>query len=115
MDQVRETMNLGNMCGGRILGKVDHEIEKVLKNIVDPNTPAEQKRKIVLTLTFIPADNRELGTIMFSCESKLAAATIEKGNFFIARRADNTVRGYARDPKQSELFQEEKSASGTPQ
>lgn len=111
METARPTMNLGNLCEGKILEVVDSTIEKVLKNIVDPTTAAEQKREIIIKLKFEPAENRELGTVSFTCEAKLASIKPAKGNFFIARRTDGSVRGYARDPKQSELFEEEKPAT----
>jgi hypothetical protein len=111
MDTVRETMNLGNLCGGKILEVADHTIGKVLANICDLSTPAEQKRQVIIKLNFEPAENRELGTVSFTCEAKLASVKPAKGNFFIARKADGSVRGYARDPKQSELFNEEKPAT----
>lgn len=87
MDTVRETMNLGNLCGGKILEVADHTIDQVLKNICDPSTPAEQKREVIIKLKFEPAENRELGTVSFSCEAKLASVKPAKGNFFIARKA----------------------------
>ncbi len=112
---VRETMNLGNLCGGKILEVADDTIDKVLKNIVDPSTPAEQKRSVIIKLVFEPAENRELGAVSFTCEAKLASVKPAKGNFFIARRANGDIRGYARDPKQSELFREEPTATPQPQ
>jgi hypothetical protein len=105
MDQ--PTMNLGNLCGGDILKAADQTLDKILKNIVDISTAPEQKRELVIKVKFEPAENRELGTVSFTCEAKLASIKPTKGNFFIARRSDGTVRGYARDPKQSELFQRE--------
>jgi hypothetical protein len=111
----RETMNLGNICEGKVLDVVDDTIQKVLNNIRDLKTPAEQKREIVIKLKFEPSENRELGTVSFTCEAKLASIKPAKGNFFIAQRADGTVRGYARDPKQSELFAAEKTPTSQPQ
>lgn len=106
-----ETMNLGNLCGGRILEVVDHEISRVLKNIVDPSTPAEAKRSITIKLLFEPDENREMGQVKFSCEAKLAGVRMQKGNFFLARRSDGSVHGYARDPKQLAIFAAEPSPS----
>src|ERR1700690_1206103 len=111
----RETMNLGNICEGKGLDVVDNTIQKVLNNIADLSTPAEQKREVIIKLKFEPAENRELGTVSFTCEAKLASVKPAKGNFFMARRADGTVRGYARDPKQSELFAAEKTPTSQPQ
>src|ERR1700690_710684 len=100
----RETMNLGNICEGKGLDVVDNTIQKVLNNIRDLSTAAEQKREIIIKLKFEPAENRELGTVSFPCGAKLASIKPAKGNFFIAQRWDGTVPGYARDPKQAELF-----------
>lgn len=108
------TMNIGNLCGGKILEAADQTLDKILKNIVDISTAAEQKRELVIKIKFEPAENRELGTVSFTCEAKLASIKPNKGNFFIARRADGTVRGYARDPKQSELFAAEKPVTPQP-
>jgi hypothetical protein len=113
MDQ--PTMNLGNLCGGDILRVADTTLDKILKNIVDIQTPAEQKREMIIKVKFEPAENRELGTVSFTCEAKLASVKPSKGNFFIARRTDGSVRGYARDPKQTELFAAEKPLTPQPQ
>ena len=71
---VRETANIGNLCGGAIPEVFDRTLEQVMKNIADINCPAEQKREITLKISFKPAENRELGEVSFKCEAKLASA-----------------------------------------
>jgi hypothetical protein len=112
MDQ--STMNIGSLCGGSIPEVFDKTLNQVLKNITDINTPAEQKRQITITITFKPAENRELGEVSFKCEAKLASVKPAKGNFFLSRRGTE-VRGYCRDPKQETLFREETPATPEPQ
>lgn len=109
----RETMNIGNIAGGAIPEVFDKTLDSVLRNIADINTPAEQPREIVIKIKFKPAENRELGEVSFRCEAKLAGVKVAKGNFFIAKRGAD-IRGYARDPKQEQLFVEEKPATPRP-
>lgn len=47
------------MARGAILERVDHEMVKVLQNIMDSNTDPTAKRKMVLTLEFKPDAYRE--------------------------------------------------------
>lgn len=106
----RETMNIGNVARGSVPEVFEHALQQVLKNISDPNTSATQKREIVLKFTFKPSESREVGEITFQCSEKLASIKAAVGNFFLSRRG-NEVRGYARDPKQDDLFKEEKIES----
>lgn len=110
---VRETMNIGNICGGAIPEVFDKTLDSILRNISDINTTAEQPREIVIKIKFKPAENRELGEVSFKCEAKLAGVKAAKGNFFIAKRGGD-IRGYARDPKQEQLFAAEPTAAPRP-
>lgn len=38
--------------------RVDYEMDKVIQNILDPNTKATAKRKITLTIELTPDDER---------------------------------------------------------
>ena len=55
---VRETANIGNLCGGAIPEVFDRTLEQVMKNIADINCPAEQKREITLKISFKPVQKR---------------------------------------------------------
>jgi len=48
------------------------ELALVLENIADPNTPAEKKREIILTVTILPDKTREIGIITVDSRNKLA-------------------------------------------
>ena len=47
------------MARGAITERVDYEMGRVLQNILDPNTKAYAKRKITLTVEFLPDDERQ--------------------------------------------------------
>lgn len=110
----RETMNIGNIARGSVPEVFQHALEQVYKNISDINTSAEQKRGITLKFTFEPSETREVGEVTFACETKLASIKAAKGNFFLSKRGDQ-VRGYARDPRQDDLFKQEAPATPQPQ
>ena len=61
------------MAQGGFLEQVDHEMAKVIDNIVDPNTKATGKRKITVTMELTPDDSRQ--KIMVSFTTKLALVT----------------------------------------
>jgi hypothetical protein len=67
-------ISIESMAGGAAVEAVNHCINEVLQNIMDPNTTAKQKRQVVLTLSFIPNEHRNMMDISFTASSKLAAA-----------------------------------------
>ncbi len=60
------------MARGAILERADYETTRILDNILDPNTAATAKRKMTMTVTFVPDGDRQ--TIAVSCEVKSALA-----------------------------------------
>jgi len=53
------SINLNTFADGAIATKVERELERVIANIHDPNTEAEKKRKITITLTLSADEKRE--------------------------------------------------------
>jgi hypothetical protein len=113
VEQIRETMNIGNIARGSVPEVFEHALEQVLKNISDINTAPTQKRQITLKFVFKPSETREVGEVIFSCEEKLASIRPASGNFFLSK-TQSGIRGYARDPKQDELFAAQPSAAPKP-
>lgn len=72
------------MAKGAFEERVDREMDRVIDNILDMNTKATEKRKIILTLELVPDDERQ--TIGVSCQvkSKLAATNPVATSLFIA-------------------------------
>ena len=47
------------MARGAFQERVDLEMAKVIDNILDPNTKPTQKRKVTMTMEFVPDDDRQ--------------------------------------------------------
>lgn len=52
-----EVLTLATICGGAVQEKMDRALEKVAKNILDPNTDPGKKRIINLKITMRPKDD----------------------------------------------------------
>ncbi|KRK78775.1 hypothetical protein [Companilactobacillus nodensis] len=64
--------DLTEIGDGGVQEKFTREIEKVTKNILDPNTDPTTKRKIQIDLVFAPNDTRNAVGVMTTVKSKLA-------------------------------------------
>lgn len=60
MSQIVNKKSVLEMAMGAIAEITDYEVERVVANIMDPNTAAKAKRKITITLTFTPDDYDDL-------------------------------------------------------
>lgn len=88
-----------------------HELEKVAANIVDMNTSAKTKRKIVLTFTFEPDPEREETRITVESSVKLAQIKPYAKTAFMGKRNGKTTI-FAQDDKQVEMFDEQVTPLG---
>ena len=67
--------SLLQMAKGAIQERVDYEVSRVVDNILDMNTPAAAKRKVVLTLELIPDEERRVVKVNASAKATLAQVT----------------------------------------
>ena len=70
MKEDRLTKSMLDMASGAIKERVDVEMPKIIKNILDVNTNPTKPRKLTLTLTFTPDDMRQV--VATKCEVKTA-------------------------------------------
>lgn len=68
-------VNILELAKGAIQEQINCEMGKVMANIVDPNTDAKTARKLTITLTMKPDENREI--INFSAQIKAVLAPIK--------------------------------------
>lgn len=61
------------MTRGAFEERVDYEMDKVIQNILDPNTKATAKRKITLTIELTPDDERRQIQVSVTAKSTLAS------------------------------------------
>lgn len=67
-----EKTSILEMAQGAFQERADVEMKRVIDNILDPNTKANAKRKIVLTIELTPDSKRQQITVSVTAESKLA-------------------------------------------
>lgn len=65
-------VKLEEFAGGALQEKFDDAMEKVLTNLMDPNTPWKNKRKISVEITFTQNEDRDDTAVNVSVVSKLA-------------------------------------------
>lgn len=75
MPQIVNKKSVLEMAMGAIAEITDYEVERVVANIMDPNTNATAKRKITITLTFAPDDYRQ--QIGMDAQAKTTLAPIQ--------------------------------------
>lgn len=69
MNEQNQRDSIMSMARGAFEERVDYEMDKVIQNILDPNTKATAKRKITLTIELTPDDERR--TIGVSVTARL--------------------------------------------
>lgn len=84
---MRETqpVTLATLYGGAAIEAVDHELQNAMNNIVDVNTKAEAARMVTLKLTIKPNKERNIASITFYADSKLAPAEALETSVLIDR------------------------------
>ena len=96
-------VNLETFAGGALQEKFDDAMEKVLRNMLDPNTPWKNKRKITVEVAFEQDEERGDTSVTVSVTPKLAAVKpvstrmaigkdLETGTCY-AEEYGNSIRG----------------------
>jgi len=66
-----EKVSLTRLAKGAIEERIDLEVSKIIDNIQDPNTRADKKRTLTITIDFIPNAERNHVTLNTVVKSKL--------------------------------------------
>ena len=63
-------INIEQFSNGELTQQINREMEAVARNIADPNTEAKTARKITVTITMKPNEQRDFitGTDAWSCD-----------------------------------------------
>ncbi len=83
-----DTKSILQMARGAFQERVDLEMTKVMDNILDANTKPTQKRKITMTMEFVPDDERQNIGVNVVVKSTLAPTIPAKTSLWVA--GDNT-------------------------
>ena len=76
---------------GEILKKSDYELSKIIANINDPNTSDKKKRKLTITLTFEPVNDRK--EIILQSDVKAVLAPLNPTQVILANTCRTTEDG----------------------
>lgn len=101
-----EKLSFSTLAGGGVEEKLQYALDEVAANIADPNTDAKKTRKVTMTLTLKPNEQRTIANLEIDVKTSLAApvgisTTLmidvdEKGNA-VAQEI------YGKDPKQGTI------------
>lgn len=69
---MKEKQTLDAIARGGLVEQFNQEFDRVVENIYDPNTKAKFKRKITITMTLMPSDDRDLVETEILTKSTLA-------------------------------------------
>ena len=65
-------INIEKFSNGELTQQINREMEAVARNIADPNTEAKTARKITVTITLKPNEQRDFITTSITTKSTLA-------------------------------------------
>lgn len=80
------------------------ELQKVLANIADINTPATATRAVILQLILKPHSDRTVIETEFKCGSKIAAIETHKAKIYMGVTEGGDLIAFDADPRQMILF-----------
>lgn len=86
----KEKLTLATICGGAVQEKVDRALEKVARNILDPNVVPDKKRTVTLKITLKPSDEDQEDVIVtadvtYQLSPELGVST----NMFVSKDLKN--------------------------
>jgi len=100
MDFSLETIGLG-----AVSERFEEEMEKLIENVLDPNTDIKKIREITIKLKIKPAlENRERCSLETIVSSKLAPAKALASHIHIGISADGEMNAVEDTPRQGNLF-----------
>lgn len=102
--------NILEMAKGALIEQANAEFAKIGANILDPNTDATKARKLTITVTFKPDENREFIGWDAQAKSTLAPVTAIATRFFLGTDKDGvpvTTEIIRDDPNQVRMFEEQ--------
>jgi hypothetical protein len=91
--------SLDNLKGGAAIQLFNEELDKVLANIMDPNTEAEVGREVVLKVKIKPDKDRSTAAVTIIPSSKLAPTVSVPTRFFLGKKGTQML-AYEHDPEQ---------------
>jgi hypothetical protein len=81
-----DKINIAALARGALIEQSDGEIQKILDNILDPNTDPKKKRTLTITVSFTPVgQDRELAKIDIQTKSSVVPYNAVSTNICLGR------------------------------
>jgi hypothetical protein len=71
---MKTNINLSTLAGGAVGERINIELQKIAENVQDPNTDWKKARKVVVTITLKPDEEREIALVSADVKTTLAPA-----------------------------------------
>ena len=94
-------------ASGAIKERMDYELAKIIDNILDPNTRADKKRTLTVTLELLPDAERKQISLSTVVKSKLEPTAAISASFAIGADEDGEITVFemlAQLPGQRDVF-----------
>lgn len=98
------------LAKGAIMEQIETETGKIMQNIIDPNTEAKVARKLTVTVTFKPDENREMASVSAQAKSTLAPVKPISTSIFVDTDKDGNpvaAEWTRNDPNQLHMFEDQ--------
>ncbi len=99
-------LSFATLAGGGVEEKLQYALNEVAENIADPNTDAKKARKVTMTLTLKPNEQRTIANLEVDVKTSLAAPMGISTTLMIDRdEKGNAVASemYGKDPNQGTI------------
>jgi hypothetical protein len=103
-------INVINLADGSIVEKLNRELEKITQNIMDKNTDPKKERKITLTLSFKPNENRDFVRTTITTKTTLATEQGVETQILVGKDSEGQL--HLNEVRQQSMF-DNKSAKIT--
>lgn len=97
-----DTVSLDNLKAGGALQLFQEELNKVLANIMDPNTEAEKVREVILRVMIKPDKDRSTAAVAIVPSCKLAPVVPLGTRMFFGKKGGQYL-AWEHDPEQMTL------------
>jgi hypothetical protein len=102
MTDTLKALTLAGIADGAAEELFTNALDKVLANLVDPNTDWKKGRRITLTFDFSTDEERRVGDVEIACSAKLAGVKGVNVGIYIGKHEG--VLTAVEAPKQEEMF-----------
>ncbi|NLW90984.1 MAG: replication terminator protein [Syntrophomonadaceae bacterium] len=101
-----EKMTFSNLAGGGAQERLQDALDQVAANIADPNTDAKKTRKITMTLTMKPNEQRSIANLEINVKTSLVSPVGINTTLMVDRDEKGKAvvsEIYGKDPNQGVL------------